>query len=72
MATERERNRCVVKESPTGQPFLWFDPLDGQEMPSFIGIYFGLDLKPGTTHEEAQRLAEHINEHSIGMFALQA
>ena len=65
--TERVEATCAVKEFHDAQPFLIFEM---SFLPSLPGVYFGLDLRPGVTHDEAQALADHIERLSPGIFSL--
>ena len=67
--TEREKIRCTVKEDGQGRPFLWFELLDGEPMPSFPRMHFGLGLNPGTTYAQARELADHFDQRVDNLFA---
>jgi hypothetical protein len=68
--TEREQIRCTVKENSRGQPFLFFEMLAAEHLPSFPRTYFGLGLREGTTYAEARELANLFDERVDNHFAL--
>ena len=58
---------CAVKTYADGEPFVIFEmPF----LPSLPDTYMGLDLRPGTTPEQAEALAAMINAHCTGVSAL--
>jgi len=68
--TEREQIRCTVKEDGQGRPFLFFELLQGEPMPSFPDTHFGLGLREGTTYAQARELANLFDERVDNHFAL--
>lgn len=60
--TVRTEITFAVKESASGTPWLAFEgaALRGEGLPS--GLY-GFDLKPGTSHEQAQAVADFLNDN---------
>lgn len=67
MSTERSEYRCVVKEFESAQPFLVFEPFSGEPPTALRGHLISIDLKPGTTLEEAKELASALNQKMIGL-----
>lgn len=67
--TERVAIRATVKENTDGIPFLYFERTS-PPMPTFGPVNWGFELRLGTTLEEAEALASHINQHVQGLFAL--
>ncbi len=67
--TERARHKITVKEYADGTPFLAFELLEGDGLASFPDVHFGLDLRAGTTYEQAQELARQINQGVQGLSA---
>ena len=55
-----QQHRCTVQLTGDGTPFLAFEPVTG-ERSSYSNSLFTLDLRPGTSVAEAERLARHIN-----------
>ena len=64
--TERVEASCAVKGYSDGSPFLFFEM---SFLPSLPKTYIGLDLRPGTTNEQAQAVADMINDHCVGLSA---
>jgi hypothetical protein len=60
--TDRARHIVVVKEYGDGVPWLMLELLEGEELPVLRRGFLGLDLRQGTTYEEAQALANSLNE----------
>jgi hypothetical protein len=58
--TEDQQHRCIAHQKDDGSPFLAFEPSDGG-VSSYSNSLFTLDLRPGTSPADAQRLAEDIN-----------
>ena len=65
--TERVPATCAVKEYADGVPFLIFEM---GFLPSLPQTYIGLDLRAGTTAEQAQKVADMINDHCENLAAL--
>lgn len=66
MPTERGQYRCVLKEGAS-TPFLALEPT-GQELPTIQGRgILIIDLRPGTTFEQAQALARELDKYMIGV-----
>ncbi len=55
-----QQHRCLVKQQGDGQPYLAFAPSTGAPS-SFSNSLFTLDLRTGTSSDEAQALADRIN-----------
>lgn len=65
--TQRAAYRATVKERSGGEPpFLMFEPM-GENMPLLENAFVTLDLRPGTTLEQAQELARHFHTHVEGL-----
>jgi hypothetical protein len=62
--TERAEFTFVVKERPAGEPSIVAEPTS--QMPGFRGL-IGLDLKPGTTLEQAKEVAKYLRQHIRGL-----
>ena len=58
--TSDQQHRCTVQIRGDGSPYLAFEPSSGV-MSSYSNSLFTLDLKPGTSIEDAEALAEAIN-----------
>jgi hypothetical protein len=58
---------CQVESQSDGKQSLFFG---GMWLRSLPEVLFGLCLKPETTQEEAQAVAELINKHCDGMFGM--
>jgi hypothetical protein len=56
---------CRAHATPTGEMYLRFE---GQFLPSLPNVYFGLNLTPDTTKDQADALAAQITEHCPVMF----
>jgi hypothetical protein len=63
-----QQHRCTVQQPPGGRPYLAFEPSSG-EPSSYSNSLFTLDLKDGTSLQEAQALAEQINRVLRGVSA---
>jgi hypothetical protein len=62
--TQRGRFRFRVAEYADGTPWIMTDPLWPQDRLKALGQGFvGFDLKPGTSHEQAQQVTQFMNEH---------
>jgi len=60
MRPSDQQHLCTVQLSPNGAPYLAFEPATGVISP-FSNSLFTLDLRPGCTIAEADRLATEIN-----------
>jgi len=60
MTPPGQQHLCTVQLSPDGVPYLAFEPATGVISP-FSNSLFTLDLRPGATVAEADRLAAEIN-----------
>jgi hypothetical protein len=58
---------CQSPEQPDGKRYLFFG---GTSLPSLPHVLFGLCLKPETTQQEAQALADHITKHCPAMYGM--
>jgi hypothetical protein len=58
---------CQAPDQPDGQRYLFFG---GTWLPSLPNVLFGLCLKPETTQQEAQALADLINKHCPAMYGM--
>jgi hypothetical protein len=54
--TESAEYRFTVKETASGEPWLMLEPMT-KNLAILSGGFLGLHLRPGTTYEEARRLA---------------
>lgn len=61
MTTHRTEYRFTVKEFESGTPWLMLEPMRGPDLPLPKNAFLGLDLKEGTTLEEAQEIARYLN-----------
>ena len=64
MTTKRARTRFRVAEHASGQPFIVFEPLSGDQLKLF-SQNVGFDLPPNTSYEEAQQIAKLLNEKLV-------
>jgi len=66
--TTRTKTTFAVKAYADGIPFIVMEPLreqlKGEGLPSG---FFGFDLKPGTTGEQAEAIAQHLNDSIDGL-----
>ena len=62
--TERGRFSFRVSEYESGQPWITTDPLNDSDVLKTLGPqgFVGFDLKPGTSYEEAQRIAKYLDQ----------
>lgn len=60
MTPSEQPHRCTVQLGSAGAPYLAFEPSSGVTSP-FSNSLFTLDLRPGVTVAEADRLAADIN-----------
>jgi hypothetical protein len=65
MPTERSKYRCNVRESTSGF-FLAFEPTGGEQPRAIKGKLVCIDLRPGTTMEQAKALARELDKHMVG------
>lgn len=65
MTTDRGHFSFRVAVYGDGTPWIMTDPLTESDRIKALGRngFIGFDLKPGTSHEEAQRIAQYLNEH---------
>jgi hypothetical protein len=59
--------RCEALQEPDGKRHLAFS---STWLPSLPYVVFGLCLKPETTQQEAEALADHINKHCPAMYGM--
>ena len=64
--TERAAYRATVKEGNSGVPFLMFEPMAGN-LPFLSDAFVALELRPGTTLDEAQELARQLHLRVEGL-----
>jgi hypothetical protein len=60
--TTRSRFRFTVKEHADGAPWLMLEPLNPRLLPESGDGFFGFDLKPGVSQEQARKLAALLYE----------
>jgi hypothetical protein len=65
--TERSNCRFTVKRTTDGKPFLAVE-LYHDTIPMLKDVLFGFDLLGGVRLEEAQKLADMLNERVLDMF----
>lgn len=65
--TDRAQYIVSVKEYENGEPWLMFDWLDGENLPLLRNGFMGIDLREGTTLEQAKELAGKINDLMVGI-----
>jgi hypothetical protein len=58
---------CQLPDQPDGKRYLSFG---GTWLPSLPHVIFGLCLKPETTQEETQAVADLINQHCDAMYGM--
>ena len=68
MKTNTSKQKVTVKEFGNGKPYLAFELLEGDEIPSLIDANVGFYLKEGTSYEEAEELARAINSKLSSMY----
>lgn len=63
--TERGRYQFRRAEHVDGTPWIMTNPLKENDQLNSLGPtgFIGFDLKPGTSYEEAQRIAEYLERH---------
>ena len=59
--TERTRMHFAVRASASGKPFIVYEPMV-ENLSILDRGFLGFDLKPGTTNDEAERLARELND----------
>ena len=67
--TERAPYVPTVKEGADGRPFIVFEPAGG-EIPFLRTADVILDLKPGTSIEQAGEIAAYLRRHIGGLAIL--
>lgn len=60
--TDRARYRFTVKEYSDGTAWIALEPLRSN-LPLLGDGFLGMDLPPGTSYEEAKRVASFLNDH---------
>ena len=60
--TTRSRFRFTVKEHGDGAPWLMLEPLNPRLLTELGEGFFGFDLKPGVSHDQARKLAALLYE----------
>lgn len=61
--TDRAYYRFTVKEYVSGTPWIMFELLHGPNLPMLKDGFLGLDLRSGTSYEEANVIANFLNDH---------
>jgi hypothetical protein len=61
--TDRADYRFTVKEYGDGTPWIMFELRRAPDLPVLGDGFLGLDLRPGTSFEEAKRVASFLNDH---------
>jgi predicted transcriptional regulator len=64
--TERAAYRAAVKAYADGTPFLAFEPMS-ENMEFLDGALAALELKQGTTPEEAREVADVLDRFVVGL-----
>lgn len=64
--TERAKYQAKMKGSADGEPFIVFEPRD-DNIPFLEKAFVSLDLKPGTTPEEAKELERALDQFVDGL-----
>jgi len=60
--TKRVRAKFIVKDGPP--PWIGLEPLQGDSLDMFANKkYIGFDLRPGTSPDEAQDIAQLLNDN---------
>ncbi len=66
--TKRATTYIRVAEYGDGTPWLMLEPqVPGAREAFGAELFFGLDLKPGTTYEQAKELSRVLSEHVTGI-----
>jgi hypothetical protein len=60
--TERAQYRFTVKEYAAGTPWIMFELLRSPDLPVLGDGFLGMDLRPGTSYEEAKTVASFLDE----------
>ena len=60
--TKRATPHFRVGEFADGQPFIVLEAVSGDELNLFRNKSIGFDLRRGTTYEEAQAVARHLQD----------
>jgi len=66
--TYTSRQKITVKKSAEGKLYLAFELLEGNEIPILEKSNIGFFLDEGTSYEEAQILANSINEKLASLY----
>ncbi len=63
--TNRGRYNFRVAEYLDGTPWIMTDPVHEEDRLDVLGPhgFIGFDLKPGSSYEDAQRIARYLDEH---------
>lgn len=64
--TKRAKPHFWVGELASGEPWIIMEHLDGDNL-SLFNKNVGFDLRPGTSYEEAQRIASFLTENLIAV-----
>ena len=60
--TKRAEYRFRVKEYGDGTPWIYLELVREPDLPTIAPGFLGLDLKEGTSYEEAKEIARFLNE----------
>lgn len=60
--TKRAKHQFRVTAYGDGTPWIVFDLLEGKDLSILGKGFLGFDLKPGTTHKQAEELADKMNK----------
>lgn len=61
--TDRAHYRFTVKEYAGGTPWIMLELQREPDLPVLKDGFLGLDLRPGTSYEEAKRIADLLNDN---------
>lgn len=64
--TERAKYQAKIKQFASGDPFIVLEPSDGN-IPALEETLVALDLKPGTTPEEAREVERVFDQYVDGL-----
>jgi len=64
--TERAKYQAKIKQCASGDPFIVFEPVDGN-IPPLEKAFVSLDLRPGTTADEARELESALDQYVEGL-----
>ena len=64
--TRRAEVRFTVKEFESGQPWIAIEQLGGDEIDALLAT-LGFDLRQDATREDAQAVAQYLNQHVTGL-----